>query len=478
MKKLLSLIVFAVALSALPLLAQLPQDQIFHMHNPGVFMIKATGADGKTHTSSAFCLRQDGILVTTYHTIANASSATVRSIYDKEIRVLGTLATSPEHDLAILKIEDAGLSEVQIGQSEYTRSNEHVSIIASSGPSTNTYIGGKISAEYKKERAAEEYQLVIPVEGDFQSQYNGAPLLSGSGGRAMGVLLVADNTQSAKFAIAVPIEEVRTMLDGMSASPTPLSPAGDYFATKEGNYWAGRLDEVSGAFDNAIAHYRSALTAAPDFYPAIFQIAYTSEWKGDHATATEYYKKAQAYSQTKSQASYNLGLIDFAAGQYANAEQDFNTATSGNAKFLKAYDKLGETLEKEQQAAKALAPYMKARDIKPTDTYSNLRIANILFDEQKWRDAAKAAKTAREAGVDSASVYLIEADSWFHVRDYLQAWDLANRGTQRKSDIARFWYLMAASDTKTKNPDRAKTELDKLRALDPAAAKELESAQQ
>ena len=131
MKSVLFAILFATSPAAF---AQLSQDQIFHMVNPAVFTLTATEPGGAMHVGSAFCLRQDGIMVTTFHTIANASSAVVRSIYSKDIRVLGTLATDPAHDLAILKIDDAGLSEVQAGQSEYTRANEIVSIIASSAP--------------------------------------------------------------------------------------------------------------------------------------------------------------------------------------------------------------------------------------------------------------------------------------------------------------------------------------------------------
>ena len=291
----------------------------------------------------------------------------------------------------------------------------------------------------------------------------------------MGVLLVNDSGD-AKSAIAIPIEEVRDLMNSFSASPVPLTPHGNYFTTKEGIYWAGRLAEVRGDYQNAIAHFRSAIAIAPDDYPAMFQLAYDAELLADSTTAEEYYHKAQHFAPSISVASYNLGLIAIGERNYLEAEHEFNAAIERNPKFLKAYDKLGESFEKEQQPAKALVPFMKARDLKPTDTYSNLRISHILFDQQKWKDAAKAAKTARESGVDSIDVYLIEADSWFHLKDYLQSWDLANRGTQRKAGIARLWYIMAASDMKTKNPDRAKIELEKLRALDPAAAQELDSS--
>jgi Flp pilus assembly protein TadD len=234
---------------------------------------------------------------------------------------------------------------------------------------------------------------------------------------------------------------------------------------------------VNNDFNNALAHYNSSLQLDPQFYPALFQIGYDAELRGDHASAKDAFTKAKGFPQTASLAAFNLGLIDLLLNDLPNAEQNFQFAVEKDAKFLKAYDKLGETYEQEKQPDKALAAYMKARDIKETDTYSELRVAHILFDQGKWRDAAKAAKKAREAGVDSVDVYLIEADSWFHVKDYLQAWDLANRGTQLRAgaNMPRLWYIMAASDMKIKNQaDRGKTELDKLQTLDAVMAKELQ----
>jgi predicted Zn-dependent protease len=128
------------------------------------------------------------------------------------------------------------------------------------------------------------------------------------------------------------------------------------------------------------------------------------------------------------------------------------------------------------QPDKALASYNKAREAKETDVYASLRIAHILFDQQKWGAAAAAAKKAREAGVDSTDIYLIEADSYCHTHSYLQAWDLAHRGTERNPKVARLWAIMVESSQRLKNDERAKQELSTLQTLDPEAAKALMSS--
>ena len=438
-------------------------------------MLTATQADGSKTTSTAFCLRQDGIVATTWSNIANASSATIRTIYDKEIRVAGVLAKDTEHNLVILKVDDGGLSEVQLGQSTYTKANELVFIIGDSLPSVNRMVLGLISPEYKKAREVEEYQPVIPVIGPFTARDNGAPILSGSGGRAIGVALATDpgpgQDKARHTAVVVPIEELRMVMKNMKSVPEPLTPHGDYATSNEGHYWAGRLDEVNGDLLDALKHYQIVLTSDSKNISASFQYAYVSELQGNHDIAAQGYARTLGINPREEKSLFNLGLIQFAQGKLADAEKNFSAAGAAGVKFVKAFDRLGMTQEQLHQPDKALAAYAKAREAKETDTYSSLRIAHILFDQQKWGAAATAAKKAREAGVDSTEIYLIEADSYCHTHSYLQAWDLAHRGTERNSKVSRLWAIMVESSQKLKNDDRAKQELAILQTLDPEAAK-------
>jgi tetratricopeptide (TPR) repeat protein len=270
------------------------------------------------------------------------------------------------------------------------------------------------------------------------------------------------------------VEELRLVMKTMKSAPDPISPHGDFALSNEGHYWAGRLDEVNGDLADALKHYQMVLDADKRNVSAAFQHAYVSEMQGNHDAAAQGYAHALSINAREEKSLFNLGLIQFAQGKFPEAEKNFAAAAAAGTKFVKAWDRLGMTQEQLHQPDKALASYAKAREAKETDTYAQLRTAHILFDQQKWGAAAGAAKKAREAGVDSVEIYLIEADSYCHTHSYLQAWDLAHRGTEINPKVARLWAIMVESSQKLKNLDRAKQELAKLQTLDPEAAKLLQ----
>jgi tetratricopeptide (TPR) repeat protein len=468
-------LVLLVAVSAF---AQLPQDQIFRMNNPAVFQLTVKKG-ASVETATAFCIRQDGLLATTWGMIAGASEATVRSMYDKQIKVLGVLASDRHHNIAIIKVDDGGLSEVQLGQSVYTVAKELVYIIGTAPSGSNVMLSGMINEEYKKARDVAEYQPVIPVEGEFSSHDNGGPILSGSGGRAIGVMMTTaphtgDAAKSNHVAVVIPVEELRDLMKTMSAQSVPLAGGENYFDSPDGLYWAGRLDEVNGDMVGAESHYRGVLTKDPKAETPAFQLAYTLERQGKHNEAAEAYARFSSISPKVAAGYFNRGLILAAQEKWTEAQVMFEKATAIDTKFNRGWDNLGIALEKQQKPDKALAAYLKAREVKETDPWANMRATSILWTMQKWGDCAKAAKKGREAGVDSVQIYFLEADSYLHMRSYLQSWDLAHRGTERDVKDARFWAIMAESSAKSKNPDRAKQELETLRTLDAALATQVE----
>ena len=77
---------------------------IFAAARPGVVRIKIMDrAKQEIGSGSGFLVSADGYIVTNFHVIAKAWSATVVTADKKTHPVLGYAAVQPEHDLAVLR---------------------------------------------------------------------------------------------------------------------------------------------------------------------------------------------------------------------------------------------------------------------------------------------------------------------------------------------------------------------------------------
>ena len=89
----------------------------------------------------------------------------------------------------------------------------------------------------------------------------------------------------------------------------------------EYHYQRGRLQEVQGFYEEAVANYHKALELAPTHPRALFHLAFRCDLSGDEEAAIHYYKQVVSGSPVYVSALLNLAVLYEDMGWYDKASQ-------------------------------------------------------------------------------------------------------------------------------------------------------------
>src|SRR5215510_4222885 len=173
---------------------------------PSVVTVLSFDGDGKQFgIGSGFIVREDGLVVTCYHVIQNASAVEVSNREIGSYRVKGAVAVDREMDIAVLKITAEDLPAVPLGDSDQIKLGQGVVAIGNPKGLTGTISAGLISQ--------------IREENDFTILQTSAPIYPGNSsgplinkhGEVIGIVAarVADGPT---LGLAVPINYARRAL--------------------------------------------------------------------------------------------------------------------------------------------------------------------------------------------------------------------------------------------------------------------------
>lgn len=163
-------------------------------------------------TGSGFLWDDQGHVITNYHVIRRAVRAQV--ILEDQSRHSATLVgVSPDHDLAVLKIDPAGLSlcPLPVGHSEGLQVGQNVYAIGNPFGLDHTLTTGVISALNRQIDSATGLPIedVIQTDAAINPGNSGGPLLD-SGGRVIGVntAIFSPTGAYAGIGFAIPVDTV------------------------------------------------------------------------------------------------------------------------------------------------------------------------------------------------------------------------------------------------------------------------------
>lgn len=208
----------------------------------------------KSRQGSGFVVDPDGVIITNYHVIRDATSASVKlssgDVYD---RVL-VMATDERRDIAILKISGFGLPVLELGDSDEVRVGTDIVAIGSPMGLENTLSTGIVSGHRKEPKGYRLLQITAPAS----TGSSGGPVLLRDG-RVVGIACSQFRAgQNLNF--AVPINYARGMLAQIDGTPVAVlggtagssaQPAsdGDEMAASESRVNAGIQFDV-GRFED------------------------------------------------------------------------------------------------------------------------------------------------------------------------------------------------------------------------------------
>lgn len=189
----------------------LSAQEIFKKCSPGIFHISVYNSDGSALGSgSGFFISSDGVLVTNFHVIENAYSASIKLYDGTTAKIEKILGYSIEKDIAVLKADVSGVTALTLGDSSDISSGQKVYAIGSPLGLENSISDGIVSNPYREEVGG------IQITAAISAGSSGGALINEKG-EVIGVTFGAiEEGQNLNFAI--PINEVKKISKTSSIS--------------------------------------------------------------------------------------------------------------------------------------------------------------------------------------------------------------------------------------------------------------------
>ena len=173
-----------------------------------------------TSTGSGFILTEDGYVVTNAHVVEGAISITVSTHAGQELKAK-LVGSDSTNDVAVLKVEAAGLPAVEIGSSEELIVGDQVVAIGNPlGELTSTMTAGYVSAKNRDVTTDGTTINMIQTDAAINSGNSGGPLFNMKG-QVVGITTAKYSGASSSGAsiegigFAIPIDDVIGMVDDL-----------------------------------------------------------------------------------------------------------------------------------------------------------------------------------------------------------------------------------------------------------------------
>ncbi len=245
----------ALILSAMaPLRAEEPADsaradkassveELAKKARPSIVVIHVGGRDGRQEgLGTGFVVSADGLIATNHHVLGEGRPLRVETAEGKSHEVKAIHATDRKLDLAILRIDAAGLKPLELGDSTTLKEGQAVMAVGNPHGLRASVVSGVVSAL----RTIEDrpmIQVAIPIEPGN----SGSPLLDMQG-RVHGILTIKSLvTPNLGFAVAI------NALKPLLKNPNPVPMAAwltigaldrEEWETKFGAQWRQRAGRI------------------------------------------------------------------------------------------------------------------------------------------------------------------------------------------------------------------------------------------
>jgi Flp pilus assembly protein TadD len=132
-----------------------------------------------------------------------------------------------------------------------------------------------------------------------------------------------------------------------------------------------------GRLDEAMDHYRKALTIKPDYVEAYNNLGVALAGQGRLGEAIRHYQKVLEIKPDHAEAHNNLGVALTGQGRLDEAAAHYRAAVAIKPDFAEAYNNLGAVLGRQGNLDEALVHFQRALEIKPdfTEAHHNLGMA-------------------------------------------------------------------------------------------------------
>jgi putative serine protease PepD len=202
---------------------------------PAVVQLNIVGGDGEG-TGSGFVISNDGYIITNHHVagVAGSAGSIEVTFSDGETATGRLIGSNPGYDIAVVKVDRAGLTSLPLGSSGDLNVGDAVIAVGSPLGLTGTVTTGIVSALNRPVTAGGNGDLAfinaIQTDAAINPGNSGGPLLDGTGAvigvnsaiASLGVM--GGQAGSIGLGFAIPIDVAKRITDEIIKTGTSTTP--------------------------------------------------------------------------------------------------------------------------------------------------------------------------------------------------------------------------------------------------------------
>ncbi|MBS1115417.1 MAG: hypothetical protein H6Q94_1146 [Nitrospirae bacterium] len=419
----------------LVLLGFLPQTcladgkSVFDEHKSSVVIVYVYDKDGnQINQANGFIVRKDGVIVTNYHSISNATTIKIK-VKDLLLEVKGLLYIDRTNDIVMLKTEDHDFPIIKIRDADIGPEGQKTYMVGSPRDEDKILLEGTLS---RIKNISPEKKLLI-ITAPVTKNCTGSPVFN-EHGEVIGIAtFFIEEAQS--FYFAMPVARIKNKLSLMKI--TPIHKAKLKASEETAGYWfnLAAAYESLGLFTDASGAYQKVIEIDP--------------------------KDALAHN--------NLGVVYTHLDIYSFAIREHKEAIQLKPGYQEAYLHLGMAYAKSDKPQEAIEAFEKAISLKPDDARSHNNLAVTFFKSGKFKEAIESFKQAIRIRPDYPNAYYNMGSVYYKMNMKREAIDAFQESIRLNPGLARAHFELGVIYS-VHDPKSALEEYEILKNLDPYAA--------
>jgi S1-C subfamily serine protease len=380
-----------------------------------VLLIAKDSTDEILGTGTGFIVKPEGILVTNYHVLVDATAIEAVMFNGDRIHIKSILKVDRTKDFALLQLPKGTYSTLEIGDSDKLENFDYLSAIGFLSENINSLEGfsGPNKTNNPKEKVVQTFGFVLGIhpqaQPDFPFIYTTASFGPGfSGGPVVNkknqVIGIA-TVEGRSINLALPINFIKPFLDtkvkislNNLLEEDKISKEAHYF---RGNYYL----YVKGDPDRAAIEFQSAIKLDDSFVLAHYDLGAAYQSQGLTKETIQEYEKSIALNPSFPEGNLNLGGHYFRTKKYNLAIKHFKQAIKAYPNFIQAHSNLGAVLNKLNRSKEAIPHLEKAIQLDPEFGVAYFNLGNAYFKENNLFKARKAYDLAISKGTNFLSLH-------------------------------------------------------------------------
>ena len=338
---------------------KLPINEVDPQHNKSATVQVIVKTDDVVFGSgSGFFIRQD-LIVTNIHVVASfhgkgISCRKIMGNQPKDYIITGVVASDPEHDLVILKVDVQNPDVLQLTDSDTVMLDDEVIAIGTHGNKTSEIVNGTINRITPN---------LFRVKASLPSGFSGAPVLNNDGD-VVGICVSGGDNE--RYGYVIPSNYLNALLKDISLQVQSLEKWREHPSIRAYGI-VKQADEKRrlGEYKDAIKGYDSAIFLMPDFAIAYSKRASAKIKLRKYKGVVRDYDTAILLGEEDVGIYINRGVTKRILGNNIGALKDCETAIQLDPENIEAYLNRGDTHVKLSNYEMAIQDYDTAISLNP-----------------------------------------------------------------------------------------------------------------